>query len=112
MMDLGALSVDHPKVSCWVQQYAPRAGKTLPTSPQSHHLVNWLNVRRNRPHSSNFWLNLRSSNEPFPLDCSGSGGDEGMNGNLYCVFSGEKYPVIRKRGRHVEVVSNIELKKF
>ena len=28
-----------------------------------------------------------------------------MNGNLYCIFSAEKYSVIRKRGRQVEVVS-------
>jgi hypothetical protein len=30
---------------------------------------------------------------------------EAMNGNLYCIFSAEKYSVIRKRGRQVEVVS-------
>jgi hypothetical protein len=35
-----------------------------------------------------------------------------MNENLYCIFSTETYSVIRKRGRQVEVVSNIHPKKF
>src|SRR5713101_4801340 len=35
-----------------------------------------------------------------------------MNGNLYCVFSTEKYSVIRKRGRQVEVVSKFHPKFF
>jgi hypothetical protein len=68
-------------------------------------MVIGLNVRRNQPQSSNVGLKVRSSNEPSRLYCSGSGRYEAMNGNLYCVFSTEKYFVIRKRGRQVEVVS-------
>jgi len=75
-------------------------------------LVIWLNVRRNLPQSSNFWLNVRSSNELSRLYCPGSGRYEAMSGNLYCVFSTEKYSVIRKRGRQVEVMSNIHPKFF
>ena len=70
-------------------------------------LVIGLNVRRNQPQSSIFRLNVRSRNEPSSLYCSGSGRCEASDGNLSCIFSTEKYPVIRKRGRQVKVVSNI-----
>jgi hypothetical protein len=81
-----------------------------PATPKK--VVIGLNVRRNQPQSSNFGLKVRSSNEPSRLYCSGSGRYEAKNGNLYCVFSTEKYFVIRKRGRHVEVVSKFHPKKF
>src|SRR5258706_11124824 len=68
-------------------------------------MVIGLNVRRNQPQSSNCGLNVRSSNGPSSWHCSGSRRYEAMNGNLYCIFSAEKYSVIRKRGRQVEVVS-------
>ena len=75
-------------------------------------MVIWLNVRRNLPQSSNFWLNVRSSNKLTRLYCPGSGRYEAMSGNLYCVFSTEKYSVMRKRGRQVEVMSNIHPQFF
>src|SRR5260221_6489793 len=75
-------------------------------------LVIWLNVRRNLPQSSNFWLNVRSSNELSRLYCPGSGRYEAMSESLYGFFSTEKYSVIRKRGRQVEVMSNIHPKRF
>ncbi len=98
-------------------KFPPFSAKSVHPSvnlPQSPHreVVIWLNVRRNLPQSSNFWLNVRSSNELSRLYCPGSGRYEAMSGNLYCVFSTEKYSVIRKRGRQVEVVSNIQPKFF
>jgi len=39
--------------------------------------------------------------------CASRGRCEASDGNLYCIFSTEKCPVIRKRGRQVEVVSNL-----
>src|SRR5439155_13555731 len=71
-----------------------------------------LKVRRNQPQGSNFGLKVRTRNEPSSLYCSGSGRCEASDGNLSCIFSTEKYPVIRKRGRQVKVVSNIQPKKF
>src|SRR5258706_15338622 len=70
-------------------------------------MVIGLNVRRNQPQSSNCGLNVRSSNELSRLYCSGSRRYEAMNGNLYCVFSTEKYvvngPKVRKKeGRRFE----------
>ena len=70
------------------------------------------NLRRNQPQGSNVGLNVRSSNEPSRLYCSGSGRYKAMNGNLYCIFSTEKYSVIRKRGRQVEVVSKFHPEFF
>jgi hypothetical protein len=66
-----------------------------------------LKVRRNQPQGSYFGLKVRSSNELSSLYCSGSGRCEARDGNLSCIFSTEKCPVIRKRGRQVEVVSNL-----
>jgi hypothetical protein len=82
------------------------------TPSSAEKVVIWLNVRRNLPQSSNFWLNVRSSNKLSRLYCPGGGRYETMSGNLYCVFSTEKYSVIRKRGRQVEVLSNIHPKKL
>src|SRR5437870_5421819 len=66
-------------------------------------LVIGVNVRRNQPQGSNVGLNVRLSNEPSRLYYSGGGRFKAMNGNLFCIFSTEKYLVIRKRGRQVEV---------
>ncbi|SRR5258707_10672338 len=52
-----------------------------------HHLVIWLNVRRNLPQSSNFWLELRSSQNLRGSSRSGSQRCQRTNGNLYRVFS-------------------------
>ena len=75
-------------------------------------LVIGLKVRRNQPQGSNCGLKVRSSNKPSSLYCSGSGRYKAMNGNLECIFSTEKYAVIRKRGRQVEVVSKFHPKFF
>ena len=75
-------------------------------------LVIGVNVRRNQPQGSNVGLNVRLSNEPSRLYYSGGGRFKAMNGNLFCIFSTEKYPVIRKRGRQVEVVSKFHPKFF
>src|SRR5437588_2409965 len=50
----------------------------------------------------------RSNEELSGSSCSGSGSFEARDGNLYCFFSTERCPVIRKRGKHVEVASNIQ----
>src|SRR2546425_8081477 len=75
-------------------------------------MVIGVNVRRNQPQGSNVGLNVRLSNEPSRLYYSGGGRFKAMNGNLFCIFSTEKYPVIRKRGRQVEVVSKFHPKFF
>jgi hypothetical protein len=76
------------------------------------HLVIGLNVRRNQPQSSNVGLNVRSSTELSRLYCSGSRRDEAMNGNLSCIFSTEKYAVIKKRGRLMEITSKFHPEIF
>src|SRR2546430_3519242 len=56
-------------------------------------MVIGVNVRRNQPQGSNVGLNVRLSNEPSRLYYSGGGRFKAMNGNLFCIFSTENYPV-------------------
>src|SRR5437879_5354229 len=55
-----------------------------------------LNVRRNQPQSSNVGLNVRSIHEPLACTAPGAEDTRQRYGNLSCVFSTEKYSVIRK----------------
>ena len=62
-------------------------------------LVNGVKVRRNQTKWSKIELKARISNEPSRSSCSGSGSCEVTNGNLFCIFSREKYPFVMRMRR-------------
>ena len=64
--------------------------------PFSTPLVIGLNVRRNQPQSSNVGLNVRSSNEPSSLYCSGSERCEAKGSKPVLLLLRGEYSIIRK----------------
>src|SRR6266568_4520640 len=59
-----------------------------------------------------FGLKVRTSNEPSGSYPFQGGICQATNGNLSCIFSTEKWPVVMKRGRRVEVMSNLRPTKI
>ncbi len=67
-----------------------------------------MKVRRNRPKASNFAFKVRSIQKPHRWSRFWSRGVNVRDENLCHLFSPEKCPVIVKRSRILEIVSNLQ----
>src|SRR5712691_1467791 len=75
-------------------------------------VVNDLKVRPNQPEGSNFAFKVRSRQKPHGWIRSWSRGFDVRDENLCHLFSPEKCPVVMKRSRTLEMVSNLQRNTF
>ena len=75
-------------------------------------LVNDLKVRPNQPEGSNFAFKVRSRQKPHGWSRFWSRGFDVRDENLCHLFSPEKCPVVMKRSRTLEMVSNLQRNTF
>ena len=77
-----------------------------------NYMVNALKVRRNQPEASNFAFKVRSIQKPHGWSRFWSRGFGVRDEHLCHLFSPEKCPVVVKRSRTLEMVSNLHLQKI